>query len=43
MMDYVFDTINQSSEDLEFSVKCSFLEIYNERIQDLLDRTNVLN
>ena len=44
MIDLVFDYINNSSEDIEFSVKCSFIEIYNERIQDLLDRkTNNFN
>lgn len=42
MMEYVFDSINQSSDDIEFSVKCSFLEIYNEKIQDLLDRKNII-
>ncbi len=40
MMEYVFECINQSPEDIEFSVKCSFLEIYNEKIQDLLDRNS---
>jgi kinesin family protein 5 len=37
MMEYVFDLILNASTDLEFTVKCSFLEIYNEKIQDLLD------
>jgi kinesin family protein 5 len=37
MMEYVFELINNASTDLEFTVKCSFLEIYNEKIQDLLD------
>ena len=31
MIDSVFDHINNSSEDIEFSVKCSYIEIYNER------------
>lgn len=39
MIDSVFDYINTSHEDIEFSVKSSFIEIYNEKIQDLLDRT----
>ena len=38
MIDSVFDFIQNSNEDIEFSVKCSFIEIYNEKIQDLLDR-----
>jgi kinesin family protein 5 len=41
MMDYIFEAIDQSGEDIEFSVKCSFLEIYNEKIQDLLDRKSI--
>jgi len=38
MMDSVFDHIVNADENLEFTVKISFLEIYNEKIQDLLDR-----
>ncbi|KAL4441418.1 hypothetical protein ABPG74_013713 [Tetrahymena malaccensis] len=37
MMDRVFETILNASEDLEFQIRVSFLEIYNEKIQDLLD------
>ena len=37
-MEYIFELIKNSSSDIEFSVKCSYLEIYNEKIQDLLDR-----
>jgi hypothetical protein len=37
MMEYVFNLIRDASIDIEFTVKCSFLEIYNEKIQDLLD------
>ncbi|EAR93752.2 kinesin motor catalytic domain protein (macronuclear) [Tetrahymena thermophila SB210] len=37
MMDRVFETILNSSEDLEFQIRVSFLEIYNEKVQDLLD------
>lgn len=43
MIESVFDYINNSPEDIEFSVKSSFIEIYNEKIQDLLDRTFYLN
>ena len=39
MMDNIFDLIESAPEELEFTVKCSFLEIYKERINDLLDRT----
>lgn len=38
MMDCVFEQIINASENLEFTVKISFLEIYNEKIIDLLDR-----
>ena len=38
MMEYIFELITKASLDIEFSVKCSYLEIYNEKIQDLLDR-----
>jgi len=37
MMRYLFDLIMNSSEDIEFQVKVSFLELYNEKLQDLLD------
>jgi kinesin family protein 5 len=42
MMEYVFELIQNSSHDIAFSVKCSYLEIYNEKIQDLLDRIKFL-
>lgn len=41
MMEYVFELIKNASTDLEFSVKCAYLEIYNEKIQDLLDRNEL--
>lgn len=37
IMDELFDVFALASSDMEFGVKCSFLEIYNEKIQDLLD------
>ena len=40
MMDKIFDLILNSPEELEFTVKCSFLEIYKEKINDLLDCKN---
>ena len=36
-MNYIFNKINDMSCDIEFSVKCSYYQIYNEKIQDLLD------
>ena len=36
-MDYIFELIPQSSNELEFSIKCQYYQIYNEKIQDLLD------
>jgi len=36
-MNYIFNKINDMSCDIEFSVKCSYFQIYNEKIQDLLD------
>ncbi len=37
MVDTVFEKISQSSESIEFTVKAGMLEIYNEKIRDLLD------
>ena len=37
MMEFVFDFISKGSSDIEFSVKCQYYQIYNEKIQDLLD------
>lgn len=36
MVRTVFNRIETSSEEIEFSVKISMMEIYNERIRDLL-------
>jgi kinesin family protein 5 len=40
---HVFDTIIQSPSDIEFTVKVSMIEIYMEKIKDLVDpsRTNL--
>ena len=43
MMDRVFELILDANESIEFTVKVSFMEIYNEKIHDLLDRENCLN
>ena len=37
MMKLIFDTINSGSPDIEFSVKCQYYQIYNEKIQDLIN------
>ena len=36
-MEFVFESILNASEKIEFKVKISYLELYNEKIQDLLD------
>jgi len=41
MFDFVFNYISESGDDTEFTVKVSMFEIYNEKIQDLLDPTRV--
>jgi len=43
MMSYLFETILNSSEHIEFNVKVSFLELYNEKLQDLLDRKRIFS
>ena len=35
----IFDHVDQADENLEFVVKVSFLEIYMEKIRDLLDKS----
>ena len=32
MFGYLFECIEQADADIEFNIKCSFLEIYMERI-----------
>lgn len=36
-MEYIFYVIPKAASDLEFTVKCQYYQIYNEKIQDLLD------
>lgn len=36
---YLFDKIVTCKEDVEFTVKCSIMEIYMEKIKDLLDQS----
>jgi kinesin family protein 5 len=40
VMSRTFEMIEQASETIEFTIKVSMLEIYNERIQDLLNPLN---
>lgn len=37
MVGGIFGKIESAPEDIEFTVKVSFIEIYNEKIRDLLD------
>jgi hypothetical protein len=40
-MKYLFQCIEKErSEGVNFIIKCSFLEIYNEQIIDLLNKSN---
>lgn len=39
MVKTVFEKIENASEDIEFTVKISMVEIYMEKIKDLLDPT----
>ena len=43
MFEFIFDKISKEDPKIEFSIKCSYLEIYMEKIQDLLDakKTNL--
>ena len=43
MFDFLFELIQNADPDIEFSIKCSYLEIYMEKIMDLLDakKTNL--
>ena len=34
---FIFDEIEKRKSKAEFIIKCSFLEIYNEELHDLLD------
>jgi len=43
MVNQVFDIIGDAPEEIEFQVKVSMIEIYREKIRDLLDpsKTNL--
>jgi kinesin family protein 5 len=38
LVEKIFDNIIQASSNIEFTVKVSYIEIYMEKIRDLLDR-----
>ena len=35
--EYIFEQIPNASKEIEFNIKCNYFQIYNEKIQDLLD------
>ena len=39
VINFIFEEISKRKSKAEFVVKCSFLEIYNEEIHDLLDNS----
>ena len=41
MVKGIFAKISAAPEDIEFSMRVSFIEIYNEKIKDLLDPKKV--
>jgi kinesin family protein 4/21/27 len=41
VINLIFDEVDKRKDKTEFIIKCSFLEIYNEELNDLLD-PNVL-
>jgi kinesin family member 5 len=41
MVDYVFDEISNAPDHVEFKIKVSIVEIYMEKIRDLLDISKV--
>ena len=43
VINFLFDEVEKRKSKAEFVVKCSFLEIYNEEIHDLLDPAMLLS
>ena len=37
VFEYIFEKIGKADQAIEFTIKCSYLEIYMEKICDLLD------
>ena len=42
LVESIFNNILNSSSDIEFTVKVSYMEIYMEKIRDLLNRIHFL-
>ena len=42
MFVYLFQQIEKADSAIEYNIKCSFMEIYMEKIQDLLDRKSFI-
>lgn len=40
-LDLIFEAMNKADSDVQFNVKASYVELYCERIQDLLDPAKV--
>ena len=38
MIEEIFDRVENSDPDIEFTIQISYIEIYLEKIRDLLDR-----
>jgi len=43
VIEFIYEEIEKRKSKAEFVIKCSFLEIYNEEIHDLLDPATLLN
>ena len=43
VIDLIFSEVDKKKAKTEFIIKCSFLEIYNEQLNDLLDPNHINN
>ena len=43
MVDHVFEEISRAPDHFEFKIKVSIVEIYMEKVRDLLDISKVYN
>ena len=41
MVEALFDAVSEADESIEFTFKVTYVEIYMEKIRDLLDETRV--
>ena len=39
MTQHVFEKIAQANSDIQFTIKVSMVEVYMEKVQDLIDRS----